>query len=284
MKNIFLIISILFLISCETDNRFDENNFKGSEPLTYFTGLNSQETANGFVSLEIVNPEDNTYTIDVGSTISFNSERSYTITPTQETIDNFGNLFSVDSNVTIPADGYVSSTNLTINTDDFPAEGDVSLVFDLSGPDVADFQNQLTINVIVVIPVPADRYVDSTWSVSSVVCAGDGDGNCDPGFENQPIDYQVTMSPGDENREFVLSDVTGGLYTLVYNASDNPATIFEVNGQLFIEAQPDTVFGGDEFNGDGSIVLDEDGNLIEFTLNWSNNWGDAGTSTFTLIP
>lgn len=282
MKNIFYLIFFISIVSCETDNNFDENNSKGSEPLTYFTGLTPQQKSNGFVSFEIVDPEKNSLEIEVGSTIASSNERNYTITPTQETVDNFSNLFTIESNVTIPSNEYVNTTQLTINTVDFPSEGDVTLNFDLSGPDVADFQNQLTVAVVVVIPVPSDRYVDSTWSVSSIVCAGDGTGACDPAFQDQPLDYQVTMSPGSENREFVLSDITGGLYTLVYDASDNSATLFEVNGSLFLEGQPDTVFGGDEFNGDGFTVLDDSGNLIEFTVNWSNNWGDAGTSTFTL--
>lgn len=282
MRKIFLILSIAFFVSCETENNFDENNFKGNNPLTYFTGLNSQQTASGFVSFEIVDPNNNTYEIEVGSTISSASERSYTITPTPETLENFPDVFSIDSNLTIPSNEYVGTTQLTINTQNYPAEGDVTLTFDLAGPDVAEFQNQLSVAVVVVIPVPADRYVESTWSVSSVVCFGDGAGGCDPDNSGIQLDYTVDMTPGSENREFTLSDITGGLYTLAYGSSDNPATLYEVNGNLFLEAQPDVVYGGDQFDGTGSIELDADGNLVSFTIDWSNGWGDAGTSTFTL--
>lgn len=282
MKKILLIISIVLFVSCETENNFDTDNFNGSEPLTYFTGLSSQQIANGFVSFDIVNPEDNTYEIEVGSTIATNSDRNYTVSPTQATLDAFPDLFSVEPNVTIPADGYVGTTSLTINTENYPSDGDVELVFDLSGPDIADFQNQLTLAVVVVIPVPADRYVESTWSVSTVACFGDAAGGCDPDNSGIQLDYTVDMTPGSENSEFILSDITGGLYTLAYGASDNPATIYEVNGNLFLEAQPDVVYGSDQFDGTGSIQLDADGNLVSFTIDWSNGYGDAGTSVFTL--
>lgn len=275
-------MSIIFFVSCETENNFDENNFQGNEPLTYFTGLNSQETANNLVSFEIVDPEENTYEIQVGSTVSTSDDRSYTLAPTQETMDNFSDIFTLNPNVTIPAGDYVANTQFSIDTENFPTSGDVNLVFDLSGPDVADFQNQLTVSVVVVIPVPADRYVDSTWNVSSVVCWGDGAGACDPNNSGIDLDYTVDMTPGSENREFTLSDITGGLYVLQYGSADNPATIYEVNGNLFLEAQPDVVYGGDQFDGTGSIELDDDGNLVGFTIDWSNGYGDAGTSVFTL--
>ena len=93
---------------------------------------------------------------------------------------------------------------------------------------------------------------------------------------------EISLDLPEENREFILSDITGGLYPVVYGSADNPATVYEVNGKLFLVGQPDTVYGGDVFDGTGEIVLDSDGNLIGFTLDWSNGYGDAGVSVFTL--
>lgn len=282
MKYTLITILAIILVSCETDNNFDVNSYAGKEPLTYFTGL-PEASDNDLLSVNIEDPDENEVIIEVGSTSKTNSDRTYTITPTPETADLSGTNYTLANNsVTIPAGQYVGTTSVEIITENYPVDVEsLDLKFDLEGPDVAEFQNQITLSVVVVIPVPDDRYVDSNWNVTSVVCTGDGAGNCNTtGIE---LSTQVSMTPGGEAKEFVLSDITGGMYTQVYGSAAQPGTVFEINGNLFLEDQPDTVFGGDVFNGDGSTVLDEDGNLIEFTLNWSNGYGDAGTSTFTLI-
>jgi len=129
--------------------------------------------------------------------------------------------------------------------------------------------------------VPENRYVDSTWNVNSTVCAGNGNGSCDPANSDIPLTSQVTLIAGDNPKEFELSDITGGLYEQLYGASDNPVTVTDDCNQLVVSNQPDVVFGGDEFNGTGSITLNDNGDLIEFEITWSNNFGDAGTSVFT---
>jgi hypothetical protein len=75
-----------------------------------------------------------------------------------------------------------------------------------------------------------------------------------------------------------MSDVTGGLYINCYGASDNPGQITTDLFDISMVDQPDVVYGGDIFNGSGS--LDCDGNLV---ITWSNGFGDAGTSTFTRL-
>ena len=272
----------MVLVSCETDNRFEENNYTGSEPLTYFTGL-PEASDNDILSVNIDDLDENEVILEVGSTSKTSSDRTYTVTPIPETADLSGINYTLTSNsVTIPAGEYVGTTSVEIITENYPADVEsLDLKFDLDGPDVAEFQNQITLSVVVIIPVPDDRYVSSDWNVSSVVCTGDGNGNCDATGIN--FTSQVTMSPGEEAKEFILSDITGGLYAQGYGESDQPGTIFEINGQLFLEDQPDTVFGSDVFNGTGSIILDDDGKLIEFTIDWSNDYGDAGTNTYTLI-
>ena len=126
--------------------------------------------------------------------------------------------------------------------------------------------------------------MNSEWNYTSTVCAGDGDGGCGSG----DLNYQgtVTMQAGDENNSFIISDITGGLYPQGYanfGGAPNPAEIYEINGALFLEGQPDIVFGDDQFDGEGSIVLDDNGELIEFTIAWSNGYGDAGVNVYTKI-
>lgn len=75
---------------------------------------------------------------------------------------------------------------------------------------------------------------------------------------------------------FTITDLTGGLYANCYGAFDNPGRIVgQCNGGngLQVIDQPDVVYGGDVFNGNG--LINEDGS---FTISWSNNYGDRGTS------
>ena len=75
---------------------------------------------------------------------------------------------------------------------------------------------------------------------------------------------------------YTFSDITGGLYAQFYVASDQPATVNNDCGALSINNQPDTVFGGDIFNGDGTIT-----DVDNFTLAYANGWGDQGDVTYT---
>lgn len=280
MKNIIAILSfMLVLVSCETDNRFDKDNYNGGEAFTYFTGLPS--SSDDVLNVNIENVSKNTFEIEVGSTVSTSSDRTYTLTPGEGTPSPDGSVYSFQENsVTISAGEYTSSFTVEVNTEGFPAEGE-TLEFQLEGPDVANFQDVLTVNIVVDLPVPADSYVDSERNHTSTVCASDGDGGCGSG----DLNYQgrVTMQAGDENNSFIISDITRGLYTQAYGDSPNPAELYEINGNLFLEGQPDVVYGGDQFDREGSIVLDDNEELIEFTIAWSNTWGDGGVNVYTKI-
>jgi len=114
--------------------------------------------------------------------------------------------------------------------------------------------------------------LEGTWTVTSEVCAGDGGGNCGSGTLNYTQDVTITrLSAG----VYTFSDITGGLYLQGYNSSDQPATVNDACGILSLTAQPDTVFGGDEFNGSG-VIIDVD----NFTLSYANGWGDQGLVTY----
>jgi len=127
-------------------------------------------------------------------------------------------------------------------------------------------------------------FTEGTWLTDSVVCAGNGSGGCDPDNSDIPLDYSVELTSGDNATEFIISDITGGLYVLGYGDEDNAVTVnidFD-NQELAVVDQPDTTYGGDFFNGEGSYTLGDDGLVDEFELTWSNGWGDAGETTFVL--
>lgn len=77
-------------------------------------------------------------------------------------------------------------------------------------------------------------------------------------------------------KTYNISDVTGGLYALCYGDGENPGNITTNGFVITLDSQPDVVYGSDEFNGTGQ--MDCDGN---FTLTWSNGFGDRATSYYT---
>jgi len=93
------------------------------------------------------------------------------------------------------------------------------------------------------------------------------------------LTYEATITlisqVGDEFT-YEISDITGGLYALCYGDGENPGQIKTKRFAITLEAQPDVIYGGDEFNGSG--IMDCAGN---FTLTWSNGYGDRATSYYT---
>lgn len=93
------------------------------------------------------------------------------------------------------------------------------------------------------------------------------------------LTYEATITliseDGDE-RVYEISDITGGLYALCYGDGENTGQIRTSRLDIILEAQPDVVYGGDEFNGTGEISCN--GN---FVLTWANGYGDKATSYYT---
>ena len=278
--NAILLMMMLALASCEEKDPevFDGENTDnqvliGFSDEQYNLPVAIESTGEVEVKVEAstISKEDRVFSIDTINSGSVNEA--------------FPETYSIPSTVTIPAGEYIGTFTIT-GEDNSMVEPEARLVeIELSSQsdDPLYSIQQTQVRVFEVCPVPESRYVDSTWNVSSVVCAGDGNGNCNPESSNISIDYQVTMEAGEKPSEFVLSDITGGLYPELYGGDDNPATISENCFNLTLDAQPDVVYGDDEFNGSGSISFDNDGNVTEFEITWSNNYGDAGTSTFTLV-
>jgi hypothetical protein len=92
------------------------------------------------------------------------------------------------------------------------------------------------------------------------------------------INYQVTITEL-EPFTYRISDITGGLYSQIYGAEDNPAIFTELCGVISVVDQPDVVFGGDEFNGTGTV----DANGV-IRITWSNGSDESGTTTMTRVP
>lgn len=91
------------------------------------------------------------------------------------------------------------------------------------------------------------------------------------------LNYQVTITE-IEPLTYRISDITGGLYSLVYGEDDNPAIFTDLCNELTIFDQPDIVFGNGKFNGTGRV--NQNGTL---TISWSNENEESGVTTLTKI-
>lgn len=104
-------------------------------------------------------------------------------------------------------------------------------------------------------------------------------GACGNPANDADLTYEATVtliSQVGDVFTYEISDVTGGLYALCYGDGENPGQITTKRFAITLDSQPDVVYGGDEFNGTG--LMDCTGN---FTLTWSNGYGDKATSYYT---
>ncbi|MEX2513143.1 MAG: DUF4843 domain-containing protein [Cyclobacteriaceae bacterium] len=74
------------------------------------------------------------------------------------------------------------------------------------------------------------------------------------------VNYEVIITEL-EPFTYRISDITGGVYSQIYDAEDNPAVFTELCGVITFSAQSDVVFGGGDIiasgrvNADGSIRI-----------------------------
>ena len=188
---------------------------------------------------------------------------------------------SVDNSITIPANSSVASFTVDVidNTQFSAGIRDIVMTITeasdgISPGHATEEKKVMTINIVDDdCPLPP---IEGTWNVSTDGCAGDGGGGCRQEYAD--ITSEVTITKLNDT-EYELSDLTGGLYVGVYSdGAPNPG-IITVNGSLItIDNQPDVVYGSDAFNGSGKINCNG-----TITLEWSNSWGDQGTTVFSPV-
>ena len=182
--------------------------------------------------------------------------------------------------LTIPANSSVGELSFkVIDNEEFSAlPRSLTLMLEASeglGAGSADAgKNSIKISILeddCPIPSLAGTYLVTNRDASPGACGNPA---------NDPVlTYEATITLVSEDGEgqftYNISDVTGGLYALCYGDGENPGDIQTMDFAIVLDSQPDVVYGGDEFNGTG--VMDCDGN---FTLTWSNGFGDKATSTY----
>ncbi len=272
-KLIYGLLAIALVFTSCTEDYYDSNFPSDAETgwiqfasATQTTPISGSENVTIRVNYEVpVNRQDVTYTYSV------------------ELIEGEANVEQGTFTQLIPANTRDASFVYTVDLD---VEDEYSVQFTLVSIDNAKvsvgIENDVPTTMVLSVVFPS-IFGEGDWTTESVVCAGNGSGGCDPANSDIPLSYSVELTAGDIPAEFIISDITGGLYALTYNAEDNAVTVvadFDTQ-ELFVIDQPDTTYGGDFFNGEGSYTLDSDGNVDFFELTWSNGYGDAGTTEFT---
>ena len=69
------------------------------------------------------------------------------------------------------------------------------------------------------------------------------------------VNYEVTITEL-EPFTYRISDITGGVYSQIFGAEDNPAVFTELCDVITFTAQPDLVFGGGDFIASGRVNPD----------------------------
>ncbi|WP_420575944.1 Calx-beta domain-containing protein [Ekhidna sp.] len=183
-----------------------------------------------------------------------------------------GEDFNLQSTVVIPSGEYSGSFTYTLVDN---SEVDGAKTFTISLSETSDFElsKQSSLEVTIIdddCPVPelVGEFQVTTTNTSPAGCDG---------VTNSVTISKVSDNP-DGSTTYLLSDVTGGLYANCYGSADNPGEIVVDGLSVTLTAQPDVVYGGDQFDGTGSInTCDE-----VLTLNWSNGFGDSGSTAFQL--
>lgn len=121
--------------------------------------------------------------------------------------------------------------------------------------------------------------VSSTILISDADCPSDLTGTWNSlttGSAGTDDPYVVTITETPTNGLYDLSDITFGLYKNGYGSEDNPVQFSDACDVISVTDQPDVVYGGDVFNGSGTV--NSDGTI---TISWSNGFGDNGVTTLT---
>lgn len=267
-----LLALVMLFTSCEEDYYEDDFPRDVETGWIQFNSANQRTTVNDPAEVTInVNYEVPVSTRDVNYTYSV------------ELISGAANVEEGTFTRTIPANTRDASFTYVVDVD---VEDAYEVQFTLLSIDNAKvsvgIEEDVPTTMVLEVAFPS-IFTVGTWTTESVVCYGNGSGACNPANSDIPLTSSVELTAGDVANEFVISDITGGLYAGPYGAADNPVTVvadFDTE-EVFVIDQEDVVYGGDVFNGEGTYTLDAEGLVESFEITWSNGYGDAGTTTFT---
>jgi len=281
--NNILAFSLLCLVFIVTSCGEEEQQFYTGGDNFHFLEMTSTvgEEATTAAAIPVVftktTPKTGSVTFSVTSTDAVENV-DYVILNTSNVFDYAADQY-LDSVFIRPIDNGILDGNKTL-TITFTSASEAT---GWPGPDALNSTHELTI-------LDDDCELPLLGSFTEVTAGGPGDG---AGGLNQDINpfpwapiLEVTKVSCDGDGIYSINDITMGLYPDGYGATGGPdngknAAVFSVSGSsitIDVVNSQDVVYGGDEFSGSGGVISND-----SFTLIWTNNWGDQGSSTLNRL-
>lgn len=258
---IFAAFTACDVVNSDLTNEFDYDPFVSVENATV-TVAEDAEAGQASVTILLTGPaQSSDITVDLEVTVSDNAT---------------GIALPSSTTVTIPAGEFTALYTISYEDNDSP-DGDKTVNVTITGATGVNVATEGTERVGTTILITDDDCdIPNLAGDYSVVTTETNPAGCD-GVTNE-VTVTLVEDLGNFQYVYEISDVTGGLYANCYGAADNPGQFTTSVFDISMVDQPDVVYGGDIFNGSGT--LDCDGN---FVLTWGNGYGDSGTSTFTKL-
>lgn len=196
MKKIFLIFALAILVfaSC-TDPSAEVYNPEDGQ-IAYFTG----GTNKNYYVLDVPNPE---ITVEVGVTIPSSTDRTIAISVDASTTAKVDQYTIDNSTLYIPANKYVGYIKIKLAAfDSYSQTVPAVLVLnlnDVSGAEVADFDNKYTLNLYQFTPFVRDDML-GTYSVVEY----ETDEN---GVEKKVESYESEVTAGENDNEVIMGNI-----------------------------------------------------------------------------
>lgn len=275
MKNIFYLslLMLLFVTSCDDPGR--DTLLPSDTALVELTAATTVTGTKGFLYLR----ENNGVPKPSGFEVTLTGQQRTSPTNIVFAIDGSstaieGVHYSVSSTtVTIAANASTAELPIMILADNIEAGELWTIVVNLVSADVeiSSLYDQATYEV----QITCESAIAGTYEAVSVGTSTDP---AALGQRNVTVDITLTDKGGGV---YEVSDFSGGLYCdwycvpYGYNDANSTADIQDVCGTITLLRTTEPY--GNTLMGTGTI----DGNTGVITFDWSNGWGDVGSSTWT---
>ncbi len=267
IKIILVALVAVFAFGC--DDEFNDKSYKGPILVEFaraedgssgvYLGDGGQVVQDAIVA-QLIGPHQNA-----------NITMQFEVDPASTAIAGVHYNLITSGQMVIPSGSSVGEIQFEVLTENFDVGERFSLIFNITGGDVAVSENQKSVTHTMEISCSSD--LAGTYSTLMSGDAGDGMGGSQATYNNLPSTVIITTTSVDGT--YSIDDMSFGLYPLGYSDPILPnGRLQDVCGR--ISDLGDTDRFGDAFtitgtvNGDGTI-----------SISWSNNYGDTGTGVLT---
>ena len=261
MKKVLLTIlaSVFILVSCDKDS--DVNIYKAGQDLTYFTDVSVDRT------IVMTENAPSTYSIKVGSTVSSNVDRTFTISvdPASTAVENVAYTLP-SGTVTIPAGEFSADYFVNLDYLGVPNEG-ASLILNLTGDNVHEPKSTFNITISKL----CDSFLAGTHDYVNVTLVSGAGGGCNG---SQTATGSVTWTAEGDGL-YSTDDASFGQFDTCWGDTGavGPKFVHLCNS---ITATDNADQYGDTYT---YTIVSCVGNQL--VMDWVNTYGDGGRVTIT---